>query len=185
MKNEAFTLIERLANLLRHEARNAGQTLDLQPVQHDALYYLSICNRYSDTPLAVAEFLGLTKGTVSQTLKVLEGRRLISKEKDTNDKRIVHLSLTAAGEQYIENALPPVNFLDALETVTAKKQDDLVKQLKHLLNAYQTTSGRTGFGVCQQCQHNQSQDGQFICGLTNDPLSIEDTALICREFATA
>ncbi|MCP4325394.1 MAG: MarR family transcriptional regulator, partial [Alteromonadales bacterium] len=65
MNNELFNIIERLANLLRQEIRLAGKELGLQPVQQEALYYLSICNKYSDTTLAVTEYLGLTKGTVS------------------------------------------------------------------------------------------------------------------------
>ena len=76
MSEDLFNIIERLANVLRQEVRAEGQSLGLQPVQQEALYYLSICNRYSDTTLAVTEYLGLTKGTVSQSLKVLENKTL-------------------------------------------------------------------------------------------------------------
>ena len=88
MNDELFNLIERLANLLRQETRLEGQSLGLQPIQQEALYYLSTCNRYSDTTLAVTEFLGLTKGTVSQSLKILESKALISKVKDLS---LIHI----------------------------------------------------------------------------------------------
>ena len=63
--------LERLASLLRSERRNRLLKHGLQPIQFEVLYYLSICNRYSDTPMGVTDYLGQTKGTVSQTLKVL------------------------------------------------------------------------------------------------------------------
>ncbi|MFN2812475.1 MarR family winged helix-turn-helix transcriptional regulator, partial [Escherichia coli] len=75
--------------------------------QLSALHYLARCNRYSDTPLGVTEYLGLTKGTVSQSLKVLEGRGLISKLPDARDRRSVHLRLTDAGRALIEAVIPP------------------------------------------------------------------------------
>jgi DNA-binding MarR family transcriptional regulator len=182
MMNDTFILIERLANLLRNEARIAGQAYDLQPVQHDALHYLSVCNRYSDTPLAVTEYLGLTKGTVSQTLKILENRGLLSKQKDSEDKRVTHLALTNAGKEYIQQAFPPRDFMKSMESFPNEQKESLQNQLKQLLTTYQNTSGRTGFGICQHCLHNQSHDGQFICGLTKETLSLEDIDLICREF---
>nr|MBA3613554.1 MarR family transcriptional regulator [Nitrospirales bacterium] len=67
---EANDVLERLTNLQRMEARAFGLRYGLQPVQMEALTYLTQCNRYSNTPQAVAEYLGLTKGTVSQSLQV-------------------------------------------------------------------------------------------------------------------
>jgi hypothetical protein len=60
-----FVAVGRLASPVRNEARQALAEHGLQPVQFEALHYLTRCNRYSDTPMAVTEFLGQTKGTVS------------------------------------------------------------------------------------------------------------------------
>ena len=74
---DIHSVLERLCNLLRVEARGQGASAGLLPIQLEALHYLAQCNRYSDTPQAVTDFLGQTKGTVSQTLKVLENRGLV------------------------------------------------------------------------------------------------------------
>lgn len=68
-----YDYLERLTSLMRAWSREQPLVAELQPVQLSALHYLARCNRYSDTPLGVTEYLGLTKGTVSQSLKVLEG----------------------------------------------------------------------------------------------------------------
>ena len=53
-----FDLIERLTSLMRIWNRQHPLLAELQPIQVSALIYLSRCNRYSDTPLAVTEYLG-------------------------------------------------------------------------------------------------------------------------------
>ncbi|HIP78057.1 MAG TPA: MarR family transcriptional regulator, partial [Kiloniellaceae bacterium] len=56
-------LLERLARVLQNEAHSEG----LKPTQWEALRYLSRANRFSRTPSGVTAYLGMTKGTVSQT----------------------------------------------------------------------------------------------------------------------
>ena len=89
-----YPLIERIGNLLRTELRKSGHDLGLQPVHLEALHFLSICNRYSDTPMAVTDYLGATKGTVSQTLKVLETKGYLTKVVDVKDRRVQHLKVS-------------------------------------------------------------------------------------------
>ena len=84
---QVHTTLERLCNLLRVEARSHGADDGLLPIQLEALHYLGRCNRYSDTVQGVTEYLGQTKGTVSQSLKVLENRGLVRKRADTEDRQ--------------------------------------------------------------------------------------------------
>src|SRR3954466_15267052 len=93
-------LVERLGNLMRTELRKAGADETLQPVHVQALVYLSRANRYSNTPQALAEYLGLTKGPVSQTLLLLDRRGLIERFEDDVDRRVVRLRLSSPGEQF-------------------------------------------------------------------------------------
>ena len=184
MNDELFNLIERLANLLRQETRAEGQSLGLQPVQQEALYYLSTCNRYSDTTLAVTEFLGLTKGTVSQSLKILESKALIAREKDKNDKRITHLKVTESGKTFLAATCPPKKFTEAIIKLSDEEQSTTATLLSEVLKNYQITTGRNAFGVCRNCKYNQKTPAGIICGLTQETLSTDDTKLICREYCT-
>lgn len=184
MNDKLFNIIERLANLLRQEVRAEGQRLGLQPIQQEALYYLSICNRYSDTTLAVTEYLGLTKGTVSQSLKVLENKALIRKEKDKNDLRITHLKVTEAGKQFLVDTCPPEKFTQAVRQLSDDKQAETASLMQDILKNYQQVTGRNAFGLCQNCKFNQKNNDGIMCKLTNEPLTVSDIALICREYDT-
>ncbi|SFD58255.1 MarR family winged helix-turn-helix transcriptional regulator [Pseudoalteromonas denitrificans] len=184
MNDELFNLIERLANLLRQETRLEGLSLGLQPIQQEALYYLSTCNRYSDTTLAVTEFLGLTKGTVSQSLKVLENKSLIIRQKDEKDKRITHLKVTNSGQAFLAKTCPPQKFSSAVKNLSTHEQDETKDLLYKLLNNYQEVTGRTAFGVCKNCKFNQNTPEGIRCGLTFETLSLDDVKLICKEYST-
>lgn len=62
---ETFKLIERISSLLRSEERKKYAAIGLQPIHGQVLEYLSKCNKYSNTHASVAEYFGLTKGTVA------------------------------------------------------------------------------------------------------------------------
>lgn len=180
-----YALLERLGNLLRTEERAAGLPHGLQPVHLQALRYLQSCNRYSNTPAALTEYLGLTKGTVSQTLLVLEEKGLLRKEADAEDRRVVHLKLTEAGRAVLKEALPPDLFKRALAGLPGGGEA-LEDALTGLLRALQTANAQKSFGACATCKHFQREGaGRFRCGLTREPLSREDSLLLCREHEAA
>ncbi len=174
-------LLDRLAGLLRGEVRSQLATQGLQPVQFEALQYLASCNRYSDTPMAVTEFLGQTKGTVSQSLKVLEKHGLVTKFADSKDKRIAHIRVTAQGHNVLRAALPSQLLLQACEALPAETIEQLNQSLSALLLAAQRANGFKTFGQCRTCIHNRTVAKGIHCALTNEALSAKDVTLICRE----
>ncbi|MFP2909941.1 MarR family winged helix-turn-helix transcriptional regulator [Pyxidicoccus sp. 3LFB2] len=180
-----YALLERLGNLLRTEERAAGLRHGLQPVHLQALRYLQSCNRYSNTPAALTEYLGLTKGTVSQTLLLLEEKGLLRKEADTEDRRVVHLLLTDAGRAVLKEALPPALFQQALSGLPGGGEA-LEASLTGLLRGLQAANAQRSFGACATCKHFR-RDGpaRFRCGMTDEPLTREDSALLCREHEAA
>lgn len=179
---ETQQLLDRLASLLRTEARNLLFQYGLQPVQFEALHYLSVCNRYSDTPMAVTEYLGQTKGSVSQTLKVLEKKGLIEKVRDEGDKRVAHLSLTKAGYSRVQSILPSPLLVSASQQLSHQEAASLDASLHGLLKGIQQANNFKTFGQCDTCRHNSKQaSGEYMCGLTKEALSSDEIKLICRE----
>jgi DNA-binding MarR family transcriptional regulator len=183
MKNSSlYSYVERLSEVLRVSSRQMGAQYGLQPVQIEALHYLSICNRYSDTPMAVTEFLGQTKGTVSQTLKVLEKKGFLSRLVDVDDRRVSHLKVTAAGEQILVSSIPGKLFNKACERLTSLEQSQIVSALDTLLQALLQGNQMKTFGVCSTCRYNRKRDdGDYFCDLLQQPLAIDEVSRICKE----
>ena len=180
--NLMYERMERIANLMRSSVRKSGLSKGLQPVQMEALHYLSRCNQYSNTPMAVAEFLGLTKGTVSQTLAVLEGDGLVTKTADDKDRRVVHLKLTQSGQAALTSAIPPESLSSALEHLSQSEREAVDAALNTLWASLQKVNGLKTFGVCATCRyHISAENGQALCGLTQDALMTAEHDKICRE----
>lgn len=179
-----YDYLERLTSLMRAWSREHPLLADLQPIQVSALHYLSRCNHYSNTPLAVTDYLGLTKGTVSQSLKALESKGLIRKEADARDKRSVHLELTDKGRELVAELTPPA-FLREAAAAMGKQAQELELLLKALLINIQQREQVPGFGLCQSCRFHQLRDDGPFCGLTQEPLAPTAVQLICREHQSA
>jgi len=183
--DQVYDYLERISNLIRMGARRTEPFKGLQPVQLEALHYLASCNRYSNTPVAVAEYLGLTKGTVSQTLSILEGNGLIAKMPDVRDRRVVRLVLTEQGENLIREAIPPRVLKLAVETLPEEFCGEMLVVLQTILQAMQKANQLKSFGVCKTCRHHRLEEhGSRWCGLTREPLFPADAEKICREHSS-
>jgi DNA-binding MarR family transcriptional regulator len=178
---EVHDLIERLGNLVRADVRAVCNDYGVRPVQLEVLRFLTQCNRYSDTPQAVTEFLGLTKGTVSQTIKVLEQKGLLGKQADVADRRLVHLKPTLKGRRLVERTVPAKSLVSGLQQLAGPETKAVEKGLRDLLQSIQKANGYKTFAPCHSCRFNQQHDGHYICGLTQVPLMDREVVQICRE----
>jgi len=173
-------LVERLGNLMRSELRKAGSDETLQPVHVQALIYITKANRYSNTPQALADYLGLTKGTVSQTLLVLDRRGLIERYQDDVDRRVVRLRLSSDGEQLLSDSQPTLAWQNATRNISPNRIRNAVSALREALVTLQEDNEGTPFGVCQSCSFCQKLSQRvYRCGQMGDRLSGPETRKIC------
>ncbi len=184
VSSRIYEYLTRIARLLQADER-AGAA-GLQPVQLHALEYLAHCNRYSDRPAAVADYLRITKGTASQTLGVLESRELIEKRADDKDRRIVRLRITPKGRRVLKRVIPPPLLTEALGELRTQRREELFSALDELLRQLQRVNEGRTFGVCHTCSHFlREKSGKFRCGLTTERLSAADSRRICYEHQPA
>ena len=183
--SHTFELIERIGNLLRSDERESGATNGLQPVHLQALWFIARSNRYSDTPGALAEYLGVTRGTVSSTIKVLRNRGLVNYRKDADDARVTRLSLSEDGQRIQREYLPPASFDGAVRALSATERRGLDEGLEAVLRELQHGSGARAFGVCSSCHHFTRESAGYRCGLTGEPLAEPESELLCRDHLVA
>jgi DNA-binding MarR family transcriptional regulator len=178
---DVFDLIERMAALIRSEERKKCAAGGLQPVHLQVLDYLARCNRYSDTPAALTNYLGMTRGTVSQTLLLLEKKGYVKKTADNTDRRMVHLSLLPEGETLLQQVRP--NDLFARAALIFKENAAVNSEIifVNALIALQKANSSQSFGLCKSCQYFTKLADGFQCGLTKELLSRSDSEKICQE----
>lgn len=178
---EAAHLIDRLDRLTRSGANIEG----INPAQWEALRYLARANRFSRTPAALADYLGSTRGTVSQTLIALEQKGFVGRTQSERDKRSIDLELTKQGEIALKD--DPLLAL-ARDLIAGAGSDigRLVETLRAVLHCSVARNDGKAFGACRTCRHFQRDAGASSraphrCGLLDEPLSEADSRAICVE----
>lgn len=168
--------------LTRAGLRETGGEHGLQPVHVQVLFYLGQANRYSNTPLALAEYLGVTRGTVSQTLLLLARRKLILRTTDERDGRVVRLSLSTTGAQLLAGLQVAQAWREAVAELPPARLGSTKLVLTQVLDRVVQGAGRRSFGVCESCAHYlQTGPRSYRCGLMDERLTRAETRLICRE----
>lgn len=178
--SQTTILLERLAALIHQSVRDDAARHGLQPIHVQVLGYLARANRYSDLPIAIAEYFGITRGTVSQSINVLERKGLLVKRPDPRHGRRIHLELTEAGMAVLADS-----WTARVEQVIAGEtghQGELESALRSLLSGLQQLNQHRPFGVCRGCAHFLKSADGARCGLTGEPLEKEQTTRICREW---
>ena len=170
-------MIDRLARL----AASGEWSSDLNPAQAAALRYLAHANRFSRSPSMVAEYLGTTRGTASQTLKALQRKGFVTEGSGTGDKRSISYDVTGAG-QAILAALGGGIEADALDPQLQRR---LAKALEALLTSEVQRRGGRSFGLCSTCQHHQRNKSGAFCQLLNVLLEPVEAEQICHEHSIA
>lgn len=184
---------QRAAELVDRLARTAHglQFADgLKPAQWVALRFLARANRYSCTPGALADFLGTTKGTASQTLIALESKGYIERARSTADRRSVQICLTPKGQAALARD-PLCAVQRAMAELSDGEQLALIDCLQRLLKHLQGELGQPAFGPCGDCTNFRPEctddSGAAVCrcGLTGEALLADDLAKICVDFVPA
>lgn len=155
----------------------------LNPAQWDALRYVARANKYSRTPGALAQFLGTTKGTASQTINALEKKGLLTRRADPEDKRVRRIVLSEAGKALI--ARDPLNCLDlAVRKLPPEVAGVITEGLGQISGALQGECGGNDVGVCFQCGHfgGPTGDGGARCGLKQADMPLAEANKLCVNF---
>ncbi|KJS39425.1 MAG: hypothetical protein VR74_02260 [Hyphomonas sp. BRH_c22] len=183
MFSSSTHLLERLARLVHNDAHASG----LKPTQWEALRYLASANRFSRSPGALTTYLGMTKGTVSQTLQALERKGLVEKHAAAGDRRCVKLDLTSAGEHLLAD--DPLGDLEtAINALQKEDQKRFGAMLEGLMKNMLHRRGGKAFGACKTCRYfrrGKNQGAPFFCSLLSEPLSTSDSEMICAELEIA
>lgn len=182
---EAAQLIDRLERL----SRSADTQTGLNPAQWEALRYIARANRFSRTPAALADYLGSTRGTVSQTLIALEAKGLVARAPSPRDRRSLDLALTESGTAALTSD-PLIHLARDLAQGVNGELAGLVAMLRAALRQTIRRNGGKAFGACHTCRYFErgvarSSQAPHRCRLLDEPLSDADSLAICVEQADA
>ena len=170
--------LERLSRLIRQQGFHEG----LNPAQWEALRYVSRANRFSNSPGALAQYLGSTKGTVSQTILSLEKKGLLAKVASASDARVVLLTLTDKAHELLAKD-PLVGLGQEIANLGGKTTKRFAKAIDEILIGEIRRQKQNEFGGCRSCRHWRDRSGEDVsshCMLLNHKLDKDDLPKLCQ-----
>ncbi len=179
-----------IAELVFHLGRIAsgeGLVEGLTAAQWAVLRYFAQANRFSRTPSAFAAFHGTTRGTASQTIKSIETQGYLTRMRSEDDRRSVQLVLTEKARGILAND-PFETLVRAAASLPPSVHGQFANALQRMLVQVTQERGKPPFGTCTSCQHlegdGHSPEGQasYACGLTSEPLLLEELNGVCINF---
>ncbi|TLP44123.1 MarR family transcriptional regulator [Cohaesibacter sp. CAU 1516] len=167
-------LIDRLARL---DAAGAWAG-DLNPTQRSILSYLARANRFSRSPSHVADYLGSTRGTVSQSLKSLAEKGYVRELRSEHDRRAISFDVTPRGHETLRQS---TRLQQAVTSMDQRTEQSLQNGLMTLLReSLALSEGRT-FGLCKSCKYHEPREAGGYCKLLKIDLKEQECTQICFE----
>jgi DNA-binding MarR family transcriptional regulator len=101
--------------------QNLTSQSDITPRQFGVL--LALYQNGSMTPSALAERISCDRNTLSEMLKRMTARKLISKRNNSEDRRSIQVQITAKGDEALLGVIPAAAELQSTMLAPLRKED--------------------------------------------------------------
>lgn len=101
--------------------QNVTQQSDITPRQFGVL--IALYQRGPLTPSVLAEHISCDRNTLSEMLKRMTARKLISKKSNSEDRRSIQVQITAKGEEALLAVIPAAAELQNIMLAPLRKED--------------------------------------------------------------
>lgn len=127
--------------------------------------------------------------TVSDSLRVLESRGLVSKNRDRADARVVHVAITAAGREAAAIAAASAEKLQRLVAGwDERRRAEILPALIDLIDGLQREGMIPVDRICVACRYfaincdTEGGSAPYFCRFINAPLRALDLRVDCLDF---
>jgi DNA-binding MarR family transcriptional regulator len=180
--------LERIAQVFRVLLWNESKKFSLSPIQVQVLIFLLYHSDEKRKISYLAKEFNITKATLSETIKILEQKKLIQKEYEPHDSRSYIIHLTAKGKSIAERtSLFAKEISYPIEKLLSKEKENLLLSLlgiiRHLNQVGIITTQRMCFTCCYYQTRNKGR--QHFCKLLNQKLAYSELRIDCQEHEPA
>jgi len=188
MESKIIASLERISQAFRVLLWNESKEYSLSPIQVQVLIFLLYHSEEKRKVSYLATEFNMTRATISDTVKALDQKGLITKEHDPYDTRSYVIHLSEKGERIAEETSLFTQELQVpIEQLNANDKENLLLSLigviRHLNKAGIITLQR----MCFTCAHYRPdhQGATHFCQLLNQPLGGSELRVDCPEHLPA
>lgn len=184
-RQQAAAGLDRLASLVRAQAWRNDATPSLPPTQVAVLRMLA--GAAGVRASQIAERLGVSAASLSDSIKALEGKDWIVRVPDPQDGRASLIRLTAKGRGLAQRINHPERGMSALlRDLDADDVGQLLRVTQLLVAQAQQQGLATGLRTCLGCRYfqpyaNGDDQRPHICGFLQTAFGDPDLRVECAE----
>lgn len=176
--------LEKISEVFRVLLWTEAKEHKLSPIQLQLLIFIKYHNSDKQRRIAsMAREFNLTKATISDSIKVLEQKGLITRTDDAVDSRSFNFSLTDQGMKLtgmIENFTLPLD--GAIATLSPQQKDQFLVSVLDLIYRLNQNGIISTQRMCYTCfYYNGDRQQTHFCNLMKKPLAIDDLRIECPE----
>lgn len=175
--------LERIAQAFRVLLWNESKEHTLSPIQVQILIFLRFHPADKARVSYLAEEFNLSKATISDAVKALEQKDLLSKEAETKDGRGSVLRLSSKGKKLTDKiSLFSTEIQSPLEQMPAAEKQKMLSQLIQIIHHLNLAGIISVQRMCFSCQHYMNKGHmQHYCSLMKKPLASSEIRIDCPE----
>ncbi|MCY1538853.1 MarR family protein [compost metagenome] len=176
--------LERIAQAFRVLLWQESKEFSLSPIQVQVLIFLLHHSEEKRKVSYLAAEFNMTKATISDTIKTLEQKNLITKEYEQHDSRSYIIHLTTKGKDIAgKTSFFTKEIQTPIDKLHPDDKENLLLSLLNIILHLNQSEVITIQRMCMTCRYYQSSDkGQkHFCNLLNQKLHIADLRIDCPE----
>lgn len=176
--------LERISQAFRVLLWQESKEHSLTPIQVQVLIFLLHHSEEKRKVSYLADEFNMTKATISDTVKTLEQKNLISKEYEQHDTRSYIINLTKKGKDTADKtSFFTKEIRKPIDKLHREDKEDLLLSLLNIIRHLNQSEVITIQRMCMSCSYYQRSDEseQHFCTLLNQNLHTADLRIDCPE----
>lgn len=184
IESKIVASLERVSQAFRVLLWNESKEFSLSPIQIQVLIFLLHHSSEKRKVSYLADEFNMTKATISETIKTLEQKLLISKEYEQHDTRSYIIQLTKKGKETAEQTSMFAKQIQIpIDKLHITEKETLLLSLLDIIQHLNKTGVITIQRMCFTCHFYESNlnNQKHFCKLLNAKLSDSDLRIDCPE----
>jgi DNA-binding MarR family transcriptional regulator len=184
IESKIVASLERISQAFRVLLWQESKEFALSPIQVQVLIFLLYQSEEKRKVSYLANEFNMSKATLSETIKTLEQKELITKIYNPNDTRSYTINLTEKGRGIAgETAVFTEQLRTPIDKLHPDDKENLLLSLIGIIRHLNKTGVITIQRMCLTCSYYCATEKEYkhFCKLLNAPLNIHDLRIDCPE----
>lgn len=182
VESRIVVALERISEAFRVLLWNESKETALSPIQIQILIFIYFHTQEKCKIGYLADEFNMTKATISDSVKVLLSKDLVTKEVDTIDTRSYSISLTVEGRKIARKAsLFTTSIEQPLEQLSKEQKSIMLNGLLKLIFDLNKSGVITIQRMCFTCSNYQFNEGNHYCKLLKSNLTETELRVDCPD----